>query len=265
MLIVYALVGVLYFYSIFNGDTSAVRAAADAAEGGTPVFTQAQEWISYLILFVTYLLSFLVVNFFQAGVMTIARARFEGRDLTFGDGIRAAASKFGPIFIWSFISATVGTILDRIAQSSGWFGKLISGMLGAAWNILTYFSLPALVLGDATIIGSFKESAAMIRKTWGETIIVNVGVGLFFGLVILGAGLATICAVIVAATVSDVFAGVLMLVSFVLFILFVLLVAVVASALGSIFKTALYEYARTGIVPQGFSSALIRQAIGVKK
>jgi len=265
MLAVYAVVVTLYFFGMFGGDFSALMAAIEAEEAGTSMLTDTQEIISYLILFVTYLLSFLVVNFFQAGIMSIAWARFQGRDLTFGDGMRAAASKLGPIFVWSLISATVGLILDQISQRLGWAGKLIAIFLGAAWNILTFFSLPALVLGNATIIGSFKDSAAMIRKTWGETVIVSIGVGLFFGLVFLGLAVAIIGIGITAAVLSDGFGPLILLASFVILLLVLPLIVVVASALSSIFKVALFEYARTGIMPSGFTPALIQQAIEAKK
>ena len=96
--------------------------------------------------------------------------------------MNGAANNFNKIFIWSVISATVGVILRIIADKSKLIGKVVASLFGAAWNILTYFSLPSLVIGNTSIKDSFKESAAMIRKTWGETIIVNFGAGLFFAL-----------------------------------------------------------------------------------
>jgi hypothetical protein len=73
-------------------------------------------------------------------------------------------------------------VLQFIADRSKLVGKIVASIFGAAWAILTYFSLPSLVIGQRTVKESFKESAALIRKTWGETIIVNFGVGFFFGI-----------------------------------------------------------------------------------
>src|SRR3989338_6354721 len=214
--------------------------------------------LSYVILFVYYLVMFFITNFFQEGIYVIAHGRFNGRDLSFSDGMAGATDKMGKIFAWSFISATVGVILQMIAGRSKLIGKIVAGLLGAAWNILTYFSLPSLIIGNTSVENSFKESAAVIRKTWGETIIVNLGVGLFFMLLFF-LGLALGVGIVVL--VPDLFVG---LGVSALFIVYVIGLTVISSALGSIFKLAIYEYATTGKVPQGFSPELVQHAVRAK-
>ncbi len=246
VMLAYAVIVTLYFFTVLGGDFARLESA-----------TEETNYISYVFLFVGYLVSFLIVNFFQAGVMIIAHARFNGQDLGFGDGLRGAATHFGKIFIWSLISATVGVILRQIFERSQILGKIVATVLGVAWNILTYFSLPALILGNTSITGSFSESASIIRKTWGETIIVNVGVGLFFALLmILGVF------VFLALLIFFVDYGAMLVLLIIALVVYLVGLMVISSALQSIFKTALYEYAKTGQVPAGFSPELIKSAIG---
>lgn len=236
---------VVFFFVVLGGSMDHLK-EADQNQGGA---------LSYAILFVYYLVMFFIVNFFQAGMYMIVHARFSGRDLNFNDGIAGAVQNINKIFMWSLISATVGVILQFIADRSKIVGKIVSALLGAAWNILTYFSLPSLIIGQNSVQDSFKDSAAMIRKTWGETIIINLGVGLFFGLLIMLGFFVGLVAVIFAP-VPFMFIAVALL-----FIIYVLVLTIISSSLGAIFKLALYEYARTGIVPQGFSPELVQNAV----
>ncbi len=195
------------------------------------------------------------MNFFQAGIYTIAHGRFSGQDLSFSDGMKGATDNVGKIFTWSVISATVGVILQFIADRSRLIGKIVSFFLGAAWGILTYFSLPSLIIGKTSVKDSFKESASVIRKTWGETIIVNLGMNLFFMMLVF-VGLALAIGLVFLIPTFVVVMGVITL-----FIIYIIALTVISSTLSSIFKLALYEYATTGKVPAGFSPELVQNAI----
>lgn len=244
-LIAFAFFGAFIFFSVFGGDWAALETIEE----------QGMSIQGYAFLFVYYLVTFFIVNFFQAGVFLIAHARFSGRDIGFSDGLNGAFSHAGRIFMWSLISATVGVVLQAIADRWKFVGTIVSMLLGAAWGILTYFSLLSLIIGNTSVPGAFKESASLIRKTWGETIIVNFGVGLFFaGLFVLGA----VVFIALALLVPEMPFVIALLA--ILIIYFVLL-SIVSSTLSAIFKLALYEYARTGAVPQGFSPELVRDAV----
>ncbi len=213
------------------------------------------DLLGYAVLFVYYLMTFFIANYFLAGVYAIVHARFNGGNLSFGDGIDAANRNIGKIFAWSFISATVGVVLRVISDKSQLIGKIVAGLFGAAWAILTYFSLPSLVIGNRSVQDSFKESAALIRKTWGEAIIVNFGLSLFF--------------MVLTFIVMALFVGVGIIVQLpevwillaILFVIYMIAVVIISSTLDSIVKLALYEYASTGKVPQGFTPELIQNAV----
>jgi len=246
-----AILGAVYYFGIAGGSLEGLKSFENAEQS-------VQNITVYAVVFAYYLLVFFVTNFFQAGMFIIVNARMNGGSLSLGRGIGGAMQHVGRIFVWSLISATVGVVLQIISDKSKLIGKIVAAVLGAAWNILTYFSLPSLVIGQTSVIGSFKESAAIIRKTWGETIIVSFGVGLFFGLIML-----LLVAIGVIILIFFPTMAVAIGVGSALVILIVLL-TILSSTLSSIFKLVLYEYARTGNVPQGFSPEVVQSAIKVQ-
>ncbi len=242
------LAGVMYFV-VLSGNINNI--AQVQGDGLSP--------FGYFILFVYYLVMIFIVNFFESGIYIIAHARFNGQDLNFNDGIRGATENITKIFIWSLISATVGVVLQIIADRSRFIGKIVVWMLGAAWGILTFFSLPSLIIGKKSVQDSFKDSAATIRKTWGETIIVNLGVGLFFTMITF---VLFAIMLVVFVLIPDIFVGIGLLA---LFLISIICITIISSALSSIFKLALYEYATSGKIPEGFSPNIIQNAIKVKQ
>ncbi len=231
----------LFFFIVLQGD---VKMLDTISENGS-------EIVGYATLFLYYLLMFFITNYFLAGVYTIVQGRFTGQDLSFNDGIHNVNKHMGKIFVWSLISATIGIILRVISDKSELLGKFIASLFGAAWAILTYFSLPSLIIGQKTIKESFKESASLIRKTWGETIIVNFGIGLFF-MILTFIVMAISVGIIFLVPVIEIFILVIAL-----FVLYIIAVSIISSTLNSIITLALYQYALTGTVPQGFTPELI--------
>jgi hypothetical protein len=248
-LIALVVMGTIFFFTVMGGDVNAF----DNIE------KNQMDVLGYIILFIYYLVMFFITNYFLAGIYIIVHGRFNGQDLSLGDGMRGANKNFGRIFLWSLVSATVGVILQIIAERFKIVGRIVASLLGAAWGVLTYFSLPSLIVGQRSVKESFKESAALIRKTWGETIIVNFGVSLFFGILIF-LGMALSVGVVVLVPVKGMFILVL-----VLFVIFMIAITIISSTLSSIFKLALYEFALTGNVPQGFTPDLIKGAIKTGK
>ncbi|MEN9621890.1 MAG: hypothetical protein RLZZ67_324 [Candidatus Parcubacteria bacterium] len=214
--------------------------------------------LEYLVVLVYYILVFFVANFFQTAMYVIINGRFSGLNLGFMDGVKGALANIGNVFMWSLISATVGVVLRTIADNFKLAGQIVAGLLGAAWSIMTYFSLLSLVIGKTTVKGSFKESAAIIRKTWGEVLIVNTGVGLFFGIITFGVLFALlVLGMIVQNSIVFIALGVI-------FVLFLIAVIVVSSTLDAIFKFALYEYGRSGKIISGFTQEIITGAFKKK-
>ena len=244
-LVAIAIMGAIFFYVVMAGNIHAFD----------NIDQQGVDAGSYIVLFIYYLIMFFITNYFLAGMYIIIDSRFKGQNLSFSDGIKGANDKLGKIFLWSLISATVGVILRIIADRSKIIGKIVAVVFGATWNILTYFSLPSLIIGQTSVKESFRDSASIIRKTWGETIIVNFGVGLVFGLLSFLGIIIAVGFIVIVPVVS------IAIVVLTLLVIYFIALSLISSTLGSIFKLALYQYAKTGIVPQGFTPALIEGAV----
>lgn len=255
-LLTVSILAVLYFFVVLGGSFSTlnIKDGKEIIENSKPI----SDIASYGILFIYYIVIFFIANFFKAGLLIIVQGRFSGQNLSFSNGIHGASKYTGKIFRWSIIEATVGLILQIISDKSKLVGKIVSGLLGAGWSILTFFSLPSLVIGNFGVKDSFKDSASIIRKTWGETIIVNFGVGLFISLFVL-----MLYAIFIAIAV--IFKSLYVsLVLVALFLISLIVISIISSTLNSIFKLVLYNYARTGQIPQGFSPDIVKGAVKAK-
>ena len=82
------------------------------------------------------------------------------------------------ILDWTAVSATVGVILRVIESRSERFEEIVSGLLGMAWTIATYFVVPILVVERVGPIRASRRSMSSMRRTWGEALTANFGIGI---------------------------------------------------------------------------------------
>lgn len=212
----------------------------------------------YGALFAFYLVSYFVVIFFNTALVSCVNARLQGKEMSVGQGIGNALAHVTPILGWALVSATVGIVLHLLRERGGIFGKIAAALAGGAWGLVTFFVVPVLVLEDKGVFDAIKESTALIRKTWGESIIGSGSILLVF-FIIGVAGFFGVLATLLLG--SFVVFGIALL----LFIALVIILAVVAAAMQGIFVTALYTYAKTGTVPTAFRGDLIRNAFVPKQ
>lgn len=219
--------------------------------------------IYYVVLFLFYLVSFFSVTFFNTALITCAYMRLQGQNPTFKDGIRGATSHLGKIFIWSLISATVGLVLKFISDKSNLVGKILASVMSLGWSLLTFFIVPVLIFENKSVIESIKQSGVHFKNTWGENVVGQLSMNLFFILVGLLGAIPLILSIVFtinAESESIVF----ILLGFGFMIFYWIFLGIIGSALDGIFKTALYLYATTGKVSPEFDPELIRNAFKSK-
>lgn len=208
--------------------------------------------VGYPLLAAYYFLSYFVVIFFNAGLVACAHESLMGKETTFGDGLRAAVRRLPAILGWTLIAATVGTILQMISELSGLIGKIVVAILGAAWNLVSYFVIPIVVVERGSPIAALKKSSSMLKATWGENLIGNAGIGFVYFLL----ALAPIPVVVLAFFLSPIAGAAALGVM----LLYWLILAVIGASVSGVYQTALYVYATTGEAPQGFSQDSIANA-----
>jgi len=208
----------------------------------------------YIPVFLLYVVTYTVGIFFQAAVIAGATERMRGGNPTIGSALAAARSRMGSIVMWAIVAATVGMILRAISDRLGFVGKVIVGLIGAAWSLATFFVVPVLVLEHENVRESFWRSVETFKKTWGETVVggINLGVAAF-------------CAWITLFAVSGLLAMLIGTPALALFAAGAVFLMVFFSALQGIYVASLYRYATEGQTAPGFDKALFDQAFVPKK
>src|SRR5690606_2214654 len=215
----------------------------------------------YVLAFLFYLVQYFVIFFFNSALVGAAMIRLDCGDPTLRDGLRIAAGKALPILGYAAIAATVGMILRAVQERAGFLGRLVAGVLGVAWTLASFLVVPVLVARDIGPIDAVKESALLLKKTWGENLVGQGGVGLVFGLLFFALAIVGAAVIIAAATTGS---GVLIGLAIAAVVAALLLAALTQAALSGIYSAALYRYAVGAGDSQGFDARLLEQAFRTK-
>lgn len=206
----------------------------------------------YLPAFFFYVITYAIGIFFQAAVVAGATERMRGGDPSVRSALSAAASRLGPIVMWAVVAATVGMILRAIQERVGFVGKIVTGLLGVAWALATFFIVPVLVLEDRSIPDSFRRSVSVFRQTWGETVV---------GGTTLGAAAA--CGWFTLIAITGLLAMAVGVAALAVFFVGAVALMIFFSALQGVYIASLYGFA-TGGGTSGLDPSLLRQAFRPK-
>jgi len=210
--------------------------------------------VSYAVGVVGLMFVGIVAQFFTGVLIAGANERLEGGHPTLSTAARRAWSCFTPIIGWAAINVTVGLVLQAIADRTGPLGAIVLRVVGMAWNVVTWLTLPAIVIEGTGPVAGIKRSVHLLKSTWGENLIAQGGLGLL-GVLIILPGVVVFGAVTAAG---------LPIVGLPLLFIYVAVAIAIVSALTGIFRAALYRYA-VGLPNTGaFSDAQLAGAFKVK-
>ncbi len=196
----------------------------------------------------------IITQLFAGALVAGANERFEGGDPTIGSAFSKAMTRLGPIVGWTATNATVGVILSAAREKAGFLGDIVVGIIGAAWNIVTWLVMPVIIVEGIGPLAATKRSAVLIKSKWGENLIAQGGLGLF-GLLIMLPGIIAFVAL----------SSVLPVVGIPLLVLFLAIAFTVLSALGAIFRTALYRFSAGLPVGDAFPESMLVGTFGTKR
>lgn len=229
----------------------------------TGTATDAQSYaltaVGWVLLFGLYVVMAYVTTLFLAALVIGARERLQGRDASFGAALAAAFAKSPFLLAWAVVQATVSWILNAISRNGGIVGSIASGLLGAAWSVLTFLAVPIIVNEDAGPIRAVKRSGMLLKTTWGENLIGQAGLGIVGafaalpGIAVLVLGIALFGPALPIGIALCGFA-----------VLYLALVASFMSAMSGVYRAALYEYATTGQTPAPFAEVDLGQAFAAR-
>jgi hypothetical protein len=218
-------------------------------------------YVGYVVGFVYYLVLYALIFFFNTALVGATMIRLEGGDPTISDGLNVAFGKLGAILEYAAIAATVGMILRALEERAGFLGRMVIGLIGLSWTLVTYLTVPVLVSRDVSAFDAVKESASVFKRTWGEQVAANVGIGLVTFLMVLGMVVLAVPLIILAASID----GILVLPLVLSLVGGFLLLTLITSALKGIYSAALYRYAVTGDAGEHFSPEVMQEAFRPRK
>jgi hypothetical protein len=217
--------------------------------------------VGYVVGFLFYVVQYTVIIFANSALVGAAMIRLEGGDPTVGDGVRIAGKHIVSILGYALLSATVGMVLRWVSERGKTVGRIVSSIVGLAWNLATYLAVPVLVVEGVGPLEAVKRSASLLKKTWGEQIAGNFSMGLIFGLVTFGVILLGIPVFILVASTESVALIVLTAVAFVLVLVFI---GLINSTLNGIYVAAVYRYAAEGETDTFFAKEMVQGAFRTK-
>lgn len=230
----------------------AVGAGAPQLEGRASVAVGPLMWV---FVFVGYFVEAVVATYFLAALVAAADQYLRGEKPSLGSGFAAANACLARLVQWSFVVATVSVVLGALRRNGGAAGGAGAGLLGAAWNVFAYLTIPIILAERLGPVRAFKRSAAVFKQTWGENVVAHVGLGVLglavilppMGLLVAGVALGSVTVLTVFAVVAFAWA---------------LVGALFVQTLSGIYRAALYRYAIDGITPAAFGGAGLADAFG---
>lgn len=214
----------------------------------------------YSIGFAFYVVQYFVIFYFNAALVGAVMIRLDGGSPTLADGLRIANSRLGAILGYAVISATIGVVLRAIQERVGFIGRLIAGLIGAGWAVATFLVVPVIVTRDSGALGSISESAALLKRTWGENVVGQGGLGAAFGLLYFILIMSVVALALLLAPLASAISPALVILFAVTVVLAFLACVLIHATLTGIYSAVLYRYAVDGSGTSGFDADVLGAA-----
>ncbi len=249
--VVATLVMVILFACLIIG--LLVTGAIVPSGGESAIATQG-----FIFVAVSYVITAFTVALAQAMVTHTVSVRAAAGNAHFWQSLGAALRHAPTLFLWALITATVGLVLRSISERSPRIGQWVSSLLGAAWGLLSYFVVPAIVLDNKSAIKALEHSAQVFKRTWGESLITSISLSLIF--LVMHLGVATVALGLIMLSFKFAL-PLLFIVPAVLYVIWLFAAIAIEQVLKSIITTLLYVYATTDTPPANFNTELLEAII----
>jgi Family of unknown function (DUF6159) len=212
-----------------------------------------------LIALGVYVLSF-VGFYFSVGLAACADMIFRGEEATVADGLAVSRSRLSQISGWAAVSAAISLVMGVLENQGGVLGDIAARLVGMAWSLVTFISVPVIAIEGTGPLETLKRSASLFRERWGQQITGNIAIGgAVFLLGVLPAAALIVGGIVLWSSAS--FLGALLVAIGALVLAIAMLVQ---RALSGIFGVALYRYALDGETVGGFTQDELESAVKPK-
>jgi hypothetical protein len=234
----------------------------DAARGRKETVKAKPQAIAYFVIF--YFLSMFLATFFNVAFVHGVFNALNDKPVSVSEGLQFALTKLKPILMWTMFAGVVGLIIKALEEKFGFFGAWIVRLIGLAWSVASVFVIPVLVMEEHpdNPIDVVRQSAGVIKKTWGEALAGYAGLQI--------GGMIVVAATVVIVPLS-MYVGLglnqfgAMLAGFAGWFAFVCAFSYLLSVAGQVYLCMLYRYAAAGVVPAGLTSDMLTSAWRPKK
>ncbi len=212
----------------------------------------------YVIFFVFLFIMHQITFYFNSALTDCTQQYFKNKIPSLRAGIKMANHRFFHFFLWHLFAATLGIIFNLFqgqVRKYPFYEKLFQGL---RWTVATYFAIPVILSDKTGPVNTIKQSAQLMRKTWGIDLKTNFGF-LFFLLI---ARLLSLIPLIVSLYVGG---KENLIIGSSITVAIVLIISMINSATRTILCSALYLYASEGLIAPGFNESLMKKAFRVVK
>src|ERR1700742_514347 len=129
-----------------------------------------------LIVIGIYVLS-VVGIYFSVGLAACSDRIFRGESATVGDGIAVANQRLGAVCGWAALSTAIALIIGLLENQGGALGDIAGRLVGTAWSLVTFLSVPVIAIEGTGPVATLKRSASLFKSRWGAQITGNIAIG----------------------------------------------------------------------------------------
>ena len=181
-----------------------------------------------------------------------------GQDVSISRGLSFAGTKIPSIFLWSLFAGLIGYIIRSLEEKVGIFGQVILGFIGIAWSVASVFVVPFIIIESSpNPFNLLRKSAGALKKTWGELLIVYVGIRSGSFVVVLSSLLILAGVVVIGIQVHS---ASIVIGAFALWFISIFTFAYLTNVADHIYRCALYLFAANGKIPAPFDRVAIQSA-----
>jgi len=225
--------------------------------------TETLSPFGLVYLAIMYFVSMFFATFFNVAFFHEILAALKGDTVSISRGMQFARTRWKAILMWTVFAGIIGLIIKQIEERLGLIGRIIGRLIGIAWSVASVFVIPLIVMEQiANPITMLKNSAGILKRTWGESLIGFVGIRLMSGIIFFFSIGFLIAAGVISAMTHSVWIGAA---AFVLWFTAMIVLSYLCSIASQIYKGALYLYATEGVIYGPFNQEMLNSAWKFKK
>lgn len=209
--------------------------------------------LGIIALIVALFVCNLIVIFCNAALIATIANYFKTQKLSLRYGLKAAKACFPAIIAWTLFNTTIGFTLRTFQSRLGQIAAIAAVLLGIAWTIVSYFIVPILVLEKIGPITAIKQSAHVLHKTWGRSLISTIGLGLILFI----ARLMVLTPLAIGIYIGG---GHHIFIALMISVVLLVILTIISSAAKNILRTALYLYATDNNIALPYNINTIKHA-----